>query len=275
MAAPIPDAVKYLWEKLHQLEPSTQLGGIFASKPGYHNTRDGNDPHNYSVVDPPDKGGPANLAAALDWTFPDAQSGRYDLIIKYSKRLLDSGKDPNDSRLDWMREFYGQADKDTAVEGWDFRYAVPASSDSSHLWHIHFSFSRNALTTANMDKLLQVLTGDDMDLTAANLTAIATAVWKRDIIPAPAPPVQNPDYGDPVDPNAGNKTWGAQNSLHEAVQKSRENAAALVSVTAKVDQILAILNAGIPVPGEVNLTSESVTAVAEAVADENAERQKE
>lgn len=159
--APHSEAIDHLWAELHKMEPTTQKGGDYANKPGYHNTRAGNDPHNYSVVDAVDKQGPDNLAAAFDWTFPEAQSGHYDLIMKYGARLLASGKDKDDDRLDWMREFYGQADKDTAVEGWDFRYARAASSDPSHLWHIHFSFSRNALTIANMDKLLEVLRGDD------------------------------------------------------------------------------------------------------------------
>lgn len=167
--------MQYLWEQLHLLEPHTELGGIYADKPGYHNTRAGNDPHNYSVVDAEDQGGPSNLAAALDWTFPDAQAGRYDLIIKYSKRLLDSGEDVNDSRLDWMREFYGQADEDTKVEGWDYRYGEPSTSDPSHLWHIHFSFSRNALTKANMDLLLAVLRGDDMALSDEDVQKVAKA----------------------------------------------------------------------------------------------------
>jgi hypothetical protein len=75
-----------------------------------------------------------------------------------------------------MREFYGQADKDSAVEGWDYRYGEPSTSDSSHLWHIHFSFSRNALTRENMDKLLEVLKGDD----GMDAAQTRDAVWRKD-----------------------------------------------------------------------------------------------
>lgn len=236
--APHSAAIDHLWAELHKMEPTTQKGGDYADKPGYHNTRAGNDPHNYSVVDAVDKQGPDNLAAAFDWTFPEAQSGHYDLIAKYSARLLASGKDANDDRLDWMREFYGQADKDTHVEGWDFRYAQPASSDPSHLWHIHFSFSRNALTVANMDKLLEVLRGDDEMPTADE---IADAVWNRDVIPAPQPPNADPDV-------ATNPTWRGKNSLARVVEQATEAARLGHENAAKLDQILAALAGGTPLP---------------------------
>lgn len=268
MAAPIPDAVEYLWQELHKLEPSTELGGIFASKPGYHNTRDGNAPGNYSVVDPPDQGGPGNMAAALDWTFPEAQSGSYDRIMKYSKRLLDCGKDVNDSRLDWMREFYGQADKDTQVEGWDYRYAVSVSSDSSHLWHIHFSFSRNALTVANMDKLLEVLTGGDM---ATDKDAVADAVWHRDGTPALANKYfywrgDSPAH-DPV-PEEPNQWISGGTALIDVAEHVFLTYEQVQAQGAQIAEILAILQNGVPVPGAVNLTPEAQAAVADAVADE-------
>jgi len=48
-----------------------------------------------------------------------------------------------------------------------------------------------------------------------------------------------------------------------------------VQVPSKLDQILAILTQGVPVPGEVNLTAESVAAVSTATADELQERLQE
>jgi hypothetical protein len=162
----ITDAMWYLWERLHELEPSSKLGGIYAFKSGYHSSRKDNQnnwPGNYSIVDAEDKGGPSDKAAAIDWTFPDAQAGHYDTIKKFATRLLNSGDDPGDHRLDGWREFYGQCDTDTHVEGYDFRYNQTATSDPSHLWHIHLSCDRDKVTsTENMDKLLSVLRGDDM-----------------------------------------------------------------------------------------------------------------
>lgn len=268
---PVPDAIEYLWEKLHEMEPTSQLGGIYAPKTGYHDTRKANPPDNYSVVDAPDKGGPDNLAAALDWTFPEAQHGDYTRISKYASKLLASGKDPNDTRLDWMREFYGQADKDSAVEGWDYRYVRAVSSDSSHLWHIHFSFSRNALTIENMDLLLEVLRGEDM--------GTAEEVWDIDYIPAPRPPYHDEDYGDPDDPNTGNKEWRAKNwarRVYEGIKSNEfsilENQADIEAMKVTVNRILEILETGVPIPGEVVLSEESVAKVADAVVNEEQAR---
>lgn len=168
----------WFMEQLLALEPGTANGGIYANKSGYHNTRTSNNrqwPGNYSVVDKADRGGPPDKAAAYDWTFRDAQAQRYDTIMKYTQRLLKSAKDMDDPRLNGWREFYGQADRDRQVEGWDTRYLRPATSDPSHLWHLHFSESRNQVESYdNKQAMLSVLRGetvaqwrgeDDVELT--------------------------------------------------------------------------------------------------------------
>ena len=160
----ITDASWWLMEQLLKLQPGTQNGGIYANKSGYHNTRAANQqswPGNYSTRDAEDQGGPADKAAAYDWTFPDAQSGSYGTIARYSGRLLASGRDAADPRLNGWKEFFGQTDSDTAVEGWDFRRDQAASSDSSHLWHIHLSEDRDKVTSLDNKKaLLSVLRGE-------------------------------------------------------------------------------------------------------------------
>lgn len=157
--------------ELLAMERGTANGGVYANKSGYHNTRTNNNrqwPGNYSVVDDVDKRGPADKAAAYDWTFRNAQSGNYSTIMKYTKRLLASAKDMDDPRLNGWREFYGQADSDRAVEGWDTRYGRAATSDSSHLWHIHFSETRGLVENYdNKRALLSVLRGE------------TTAEWKE------------------------------------------------------------------------------------------------
>jgi hypothetical protein len=179
--ARITDAMWRLWLALKALEPSTQLGGIYANKPGYHNTRAANSSSNYSVRDAQDKRGPGDKAAAIDWTFPSAQRGDYRLIAKYMSRIMRSGKDKNDERLDGWREVFGQADSDRAVEGWDCRYLRPVTSDSSHLWHIHFSESREHVESwANKDALLSVLKGESL------------AAWRERTKGKPKPPVKPP-----------------------------------------------------------------------------------
>jgi len=159
------DAMWWLWGELQRLEPSTKLGGTFASKPGYHNYRNALPRNDYSVCDqPPDGGGPGDMCGAIDWTFPDAQAGNYTTIARYTKRLLASAQDLHDERLDGWREFYGQANTDTYVEGWDCRYGVPATSDPSHLWHIHLSENRDQSTSVdNKEALLSVLKGETVE----------------------------------------------------------------------------------------------------------------
>jgi len=158
----VTDASWWFMEEMVALQPGTKNGGIYAVKPGYHNTRAGNKPTNYSVADfSADRRGPADKAAGYDWTFTDAQSGRYANIMVYSQRLLRSGQDRNDPRLDGWREFYGQADTDTLVEGWDFQKYQPSSSDPSHLWHIHLSELREFVGDfENKRKMLSVLKGE-------------------------------------------------------------------------------------------------------------------
>lgn len=177
----ITDEMWWLWEQLSMLEPGTELGGIYANKTGYHNTRDANPSDDYSVCDWQDQGGPSDKAAGLDWTFPEAQSGRYNHIATYTQRLLRSAQDPNDPRLDGWREFYGNADDDSYVEGWDIRYGYPATSDSSHLWHIHLSENRDQTTSQlNKQAMLSVLKGEPVE----DWIMTAQEVWGYDIDPS-------------------------------------------------------------------------------------------
>ncbi len=161
----ITDEMWWLWQQLQALEPSSKLGGIYANKPGYHNARKNLPSWDYSVCDdPPDQWGPSDKAAAIDWTFPDAQAGDYKTISKYTKRLLLSAQDLDDPRLDGWREFFGNADDDSYVEGWDCRYYCASTSDPSHLWHLHISECRDQVANkANKEALLSVLKGETVE----------------------------------------------------------------------------------------------------------------
>lgn len=263
--ARITDEIWYLWEHLHALEPKSKLGGIYASKPGYHSTRADNQarwPDNYSITDAEDKVGPPDKAAAIDWTFPDAQAGDYTTIAKYSKRLLEAGA-RGDPRVSGWREFYGQGDTDTHVEGYDFRYGDTATSDPSHLWHIHLSCDRGKVASrANMDALLSVLRGDDMALDAADAKKVWSTdgffdnwTWAHDIA--------TEKY---ITPETALKRVGDLARVASVTGSS--NAAAIADLAAKLDQVLAAIAAGVVVPAQVTLTPESVAEVADATADE-------
>lgn len=153
----------YLWPELKKLEPKSALGGVYANKPGYHNKRK-NLPHtDYSVREfSVDRQGPDAEAAGIDWTFRDAQSGDYSTIAKYSKRLLAAGR-ANDPRTANIREFFGNADNDREVEGWDYSKNEASTSDSSHLWHIHISIHRKYVNDRNtLEALLSILKGESL-----------------------------------------------------------------------------------------------------------------
>lgn len=149
-----------LWPGLKAAEPSSLLGGILARKPGYHNSRDHLPSTDYSVAQfAIDRVGPAHKGSAIDWTFPEAQRGDYTRIAKYTRRLLDAAK-RRDPRLYAVREFFGNADSDTEVEGWDVAKNRASSSDKSHLWHIHISIHRKYIDdAAAMRALLDVING--------------------------------------------------------------------------------------------------------------------
>ncbi|GAB3854955.1 hypothetical protein GCM10029963_48790 [Micromonospora andamanensis] len=184
--ARITDASWWLMQELEKLQPGSLNGGIYNNKPGYHNTRAANKPSDYSVQDAEDRGGPSDKAAAYDWTFPEAQSralrsldtdphadqhlpstvtaevSNFANIARFSNRLLASGRDPDDPRMNGWREFFGQTDNDLEVESWDFRYRRPTSTDDpSHVWHIHLSEDRDKVESyENKRALLSVLRGE-------------------------------------------------------------------------------------------------------------------
>lgn len=208
--AKIPDTLWWLWLHLHALEPKSKLGGIYADKSGYHNTGQENKrrwPNNYSIRDKVDQSGPGwTKASAIDWTFPDAQAGRFATIDKYTSRLLKSAQDPADPRLDMVLvEFYGQADNDRAVEGWDERDEHAASSDDSHLWHLHKSFTRSKVGDSwGMWALLTVLMG------------WSVARWKESLpgtAPRPAKPKPPVETGLPHFRNGSRENSRTENSV--------------------------------------------------------------
>lgn len=134
----ITDPIWRVWTEVKKFITGVLLGGIYARKPGYHNTRKDNDSDNYSVRLTLDKQGPDDKAAGLDLTMSDVE------MRKRTKFLADAAA-RDDSRLECLREFYGTLDsktvfgriKDSTKGIWR-----KSSSDTSHLWHIHLSFFR-------------------------------------------------------------------------------------------------------------------------------------
>jgi hypothetical protein len=172
-------AIRYLWVETKKILPSVKLGGIFVDKPGYHNSREGNESNDYSVRLLADKQGPPNLGSAIDLTMSDAE------MRKRTGYLRTAALDPEDNRTSYLREFIGTLNSTDVYcliasgPGTAFKY--DGSRAKSHLWHIHASFYRlycNDYTA--MDAFLSVFSGESF------------AQWIERITPKP-PTVQKGD----------------------------------------------------------------------------------
>lgn len=106
----------------------------------------------YSVIHPLDQGGDDRWLSALD-----ATPYTVETLIAMCQRLDAAVKA---DLVPQVREWYGNLDGDEVVDGWDNVRQRAASSDSSHLWHLHISFFRSR---ADWDHsgLLAILIGDD------------------------------------------------------------------------------------------------------------------
>lgn len=141
--------------------PSCTLSGVLGDVRhtyGYHRGRCVLPSSDYSVRLPPDKLGPACEAGAVDLSFDAAN------MKVMTERMRRSALDPNDPRLECVREFYGTLDgsrvfgliHDSPDGGWR-----GSTSDSSHLWHLHTSIFRQWIGDyAKVAQVLSVLRGE-------------------------------------------------------------------------------------------------------------------
>lgn len=152
----ITDEMWWMWTQARSFIPGVRLGGIWASKPGYHNTVSANSSSNYSVRLSLDRTSPRDKARALDLTMSDAA------MRKYTQRLLDAAA-RRDPRLRGVREFYGTVNgrtvvgriKDSEAGAWR-----SSTSDTSHLWHIHISiFTAYCDNQTALADVMSVLSG--------------------------------------------------------------------------------------------------------------------
>lgn len=158
----ITPASAWFMNQLTAMERGTENSGIYANKPGYHGTRAENDARSgvgkdYSTRATLDRQGPADKAAAYDWTFTAAQGGDYRRMSWYgdSLEIAYAARDP---RLYGWREALGQTDLDKAPEGLDFQGWYTRVPDSTHSWHWHFSEVRAFVESMdNKHAMLSVL----------------------------------------------------------------------------------------------------------------------
>lgn len=156
----ITDAMWMLWQQSVLVIPGVRLGGIYADKRGYHNTVLANKekfPGNYSITLPLDlNGGPQDKARGIDLTMSDVEMRKRTFYLRQAARH------PDDNRLGAVREFYGTLNG-TDVFGlirdasgtWN-----PATSDLSHLWHIHMGiFTFYCASWKDLAPIISVLDG--------------------------------------------------------------------------------------------------------------------
>lgn len=166
----ITAAMWRLWEDTHAALGNVQLGGIWASKPGYHNARNNLGSGDYSVQKTADRDGPGDKSAALDITFPEAHSGNYARIKLVTKRLMEAARarDPRIYRgsTPVIREVIGNVAG--RARAYDLYSRSESGRDNSHLWHIHLSITRRYIGDSSvLSGLVEIMTdttagGDDV-----------------------------------------------------------------------------------------------------------------
>ena len=148
-----------------RLSPGSQNGGIAPGDPnqgGYHNSRDKlralGKTGDYSLRHPWDNRGNSSRARAFDWTFPDAQAGRYDTIRRYGNRVRDA-YNRRDYRLTGWREVLIRTD--AGIQGFDFVGWYVRTPDGTHGWHGHFSIMNEFVDEVwPYNNMLSILRGD-------------------------------------------------------------------------------------------------------------------
>jgi hypothetical protein len=132
---------------------NTHMNGYHRSRAWIQNSRYCTS-RTYSVSRTPGDrvGGDPNWVCALDVAAPNSilmpMCQRLDAIVRAG-------------RMEKVTEWFGNRDGDSRVDGYDNIANRVASSDSSHLWHLHISFDRARANEDHAD-LLAVLIGDDM-----------------------------------------------------------------------------------------------------------------
>lgn len=138
-------------------------------------------------------GGAGNWVAAIDVQIPREQ-------LLAACRRLDTAV--REGRLEKITEWYGNLNGDQKVDGYDNIRNRVATSDPSHLWHLHISLDRGRVNEDHTD-IYNTLTGTFPQVPAPPPNPPAppavpapTPVTPVVIVPAPPPPPPTPDVAD-------------------------------------------------------------------------------
>lgn len=153
-----PNALKELFNQWDLVIPSAVFSGIVSStipRRGYHFAANQLPASDYSRQLEPDRVGiDPDAASALDVSQNPAD------MKTVTRRFYNSWKDPNDPRLNNVREVIG------TLDGWNVIYMdcqtnVQGTSDTSHLWHNHIGVLRRyANDNHTMAAILSIVKGE-------------------------------------------------------------------------------------------------------------------
>lgn len=137
---------------------------------------------------------------ALDLTLPQ------DQLIEVCQRL---DRAVRAGLLEKITEWYGNDDGDNRVDGYDNIRNVVATSDSSHLFHLHMSWDRGHVNE-NHDDVFQILTGTGEDMTPEQAWVLHVINWRTDGIVNGRDPITvpaRPDLGHDTGLSIPNLLW--------------------------------------------------------------------
>lgn len=183
----ITEAMWWFIEEWERLEPATVYAGSWGNfKPGYHCDWDtihakGWAANDYSVKLPDDKVGGTYLSkygAAVDITFPSAQSGNYTSIRMYSDRVRAAWKARDPRLKGWREVLCNSSDGDSAADGFDFTDWSERTPDDTHKWHIHFSCLRKYVDVWDVYRaMMSILRGETLAQWLAKGDDMPKAIW--------------------------------------------------------------------------------------------------
>lgn len=151
-----PQAIKDAFDRLDRERPDWHLalGGILGDREshtyGYHRSRNWcarwstwQPRPDYSISHADDQEGNGECASALDIT---PQGGNAQAVMRVMTARLIDAIDNRDPRARLIAEVYGTRNN-TSVTG--RLYGAPATSDDSHLWHVHVAGRRRFVEDAD------------------------------------------------------------------------------------------------------------------------------
>ena len=233
----------------------------------------------------------ANLVSADDysrWRDPNGSDGPYVDWDYCCAGDFDHKNDPTlramhanvlndlmDGKFPMICEFIGKPWPDKPVYYWARWNGIDTLQKYTGSGHDHWSHI--SWYRSRVDERAHLWIGDDMALSDADIQKIAEKVWTLDNVPkspdAPKPPHEDSDYGDPNNPDDGNKHWAAKSYLrrtYEGVDQALMNDDAqnvvLADIQAKVGDSTIVV--GAELLKQVMLDPQVVETYAKAIGDQ-------